>query len=321
MKKSIKIILSIIVILTVLFIGAGLYAGNYLYNFALTPGADRTAFTEADINQTQEVTSEVDKPTVSEQWLQETGYTEVDMTSNFDGINLHGYRIEQVELTDKWVIVAHGYSSEALAYANSARHFYKMGYNVLMPDARGHGNSEGDYIGMGWHDRLDFVQWSEELVGENPNAQIVFYGISMGGATVMMASGEELPTNVKAIVEDCGYTSVRDIFAYQLKGVFGLPAFPLIDFASLVTKFRAGYTFGEASAVKQVAKSETPMMFIHGTEDTFVPFDMVYDVYDAATVEKKLLTVEGAGHGKSASVMGKEYWTEVSSFLGNYISE
>lgn len=319
MKKSTKIILTILISVSILLFGAGIYVGNYLYNFALNPGADRTAFTEADINQTHEVTAEVDEPSVSEQWLQETGYTEVDMTSNFDGLNLHGYRIEQIEPTNKWVIIAHGYSSEALEYASSARHFYKMGYNVFMPDARGHGKSEGDYIGMGWDDRLDLVQWAEGIATKNPNSEIVLYGISMGGATVMMASGEELPSNVKAIVEDCGYSSVREEFAYQLEGVFGLPEFPFIDFASFVTKVRAGYTFGEASAVKQVAKSKTPMMFIHGTKDTFVPYEMVFAVYDAATVEKRLLTVEGAGHAKSASILGEEYWSEVGNFLDNYI--
>lgn len=320
MKKSTKIIISIICIIPILFLGAGLYIGNYLYNFALIPGADRTAFTKADINQVQEVSTDIDEPSVSEQWLQETGYVEVDMTSNYDGINLHGYRIEQLEPTNKWVIIAHGYGSEALEYANSARHFYKLGYNVLMPDARGHGSSEGDYIGMGWHDRLDFIQWTEGIATEYPNSEIVLYGVSMGGATVMMASGEELPSNVKAIVEDCGYSSVKEEFAYQLKGVFGLPEFPIIDFASVVTKVRAGYTFGEASAIDQVAKSKTPIMFIHGTEDTFVPFEMVYDVYDATTAEKKLLTVEGSGHGKSASVLGAEYWNEVENFLVNYIN-
>ena len=84
----------------------------------------------------------------------------------------------------------------------------EMGFTVLMPGLRGHGESTGHYIGMGWHNRLDMLRWIDEIVRDDPEAEIVLFGISMGGATVMMTSGEALPPNVKVIVEDCGYTSV-----------------------------------------------------------------------------------------------------------------
>lgn len=320
MKKRTKILLAIVSAIIVIIFGAGIFAGNYLYNFALVPGADRTAFLDADQNQIKEVMAGEAEPLISDdEWLEASGYTKVDMVADFDGITLRGYRIEQKQPTDKWVILVHGYTGTALYDLNSARHFYDMGYNLLMPDARGHGTSDGDYIGMGWHDRLDLIQWANGIVAENADSQIVLYGVSMGGATVMMASGEKLPKNIKAIVEDCGYSSIKDEFSYQLKGIFGLPEFPFIDFASLVTKVRAGYFFGEGSSVKQVAKSETPIMFIHGTADTFVPYEMVNEVYEAAKVEKKLLIVDGAPHGSSAKVLGAKYWDEVASFIGNYV--
>jgi len=141
----------------------------------------------------------------------------------------------------------------------------------------------------------------------------------MGGATVMMTSGEELPKNVKAIIEDCGYTSVWDEFSYQLKEIFNLSSFPIMNFSSAVTKIRAGYTLEEASAIAQVAKSKTPMMFIHGDNDTFVPSSMFNEVYEAANVPKEKIYVKGAGHGEAASVAGEMYWEKIENFINKYL--
>ncbi len=148
--------------------------------------------------------------------------------------------------SDKTVIVAHGYMGNAETMANYAKMFHDLGYNVLVPDARGHGRSEGDYIGFGWPERKDYVQWIDKIIAETGQSQqIVLYGVSMGAATVMMTSGEKLPNNVKAIIEDCGYSSVDEELAYQLKDMFNLPSFPLIQVTSLITKIRAGYFFGK----------------------------------------------------------------------------
>lgn len=167
------------------------------------------------------------------------------------------------------------------------RNFYEKGFHVLAPDLRGHGESDGEYIGMGWHDRLDILQWIEEVIELDPYAEIVLFGVSMGGATVMMTSGEDLPPNVKVIVEDCGYSSVSDVFVYQLDDLFGLPEFPVMNAANTITNIRAGFDLYEASAVEQVAKSVKPILFIHGDQDTFVPYEMLEEVYAAAAVEKR----------------------------------
>lgn len=127
-----------------------------------------------------------------------------------------------------------------------AKMYHDWGYNVLAPDARGHGKSQGDYIGFGWPDRKDYVQWIEKVLTENgQQEQITLYGVSMGAATVMMTSGEKLPDNVKAIVEDCGYSTVNQELQYQLKELFNLPSFPLVNVTSGITKLRAGYFFGK----------------------------------------------------------------------------
>ena len=199
--------------------------------------------------------------------------------------------------------------------ASFANKFYDMGYNVLVPDLRGHGQSEGDYIGMGWHDRLDIIRWINKIIEEDKDANIILHGVSMGAATVMMTSGEELPSNVKVIIEDCGYTSVKDEFAYQLKALFKLPSFPIINVASLMCKMKAGYWFGEGSAVKQVAKSKIPTLFIHGDADDFVPYFMLDKLYYAANCTKEKLVIKGAAHARAAVVDPELYWNTIKKFI------
>ena len=174
---------------------------------------------------------------------------------------------------------------------------------------------------MGWHERRDIVKWAASIVQEDAQAEILLFGLSMGAATVMMTSGEaDLPSNVKCIVEDCGYTSVYDEFAGQLKELYGLPPVPILNAFDVVCRIRAGYSVYEASAVEQVKKSHTPTLFIHGSADTFVPFWMLGEVYDAAACEKEKLVVPGAAHAESAETDPALYWDTVDAFVAGYMS-
>ena len=194
---------------------------------------------------------------------------------------------------------------------------------ALDPNAKGgFGSAAGIvYIGMGWPERRDVVRWCQQLIAEDPEAEIVLYGVSMGAATVMMASGEaDLPVQVRCVIEDCGYTSVWDEFSGQLKELFGLPPFPVLNAADLVCRIRAGYSITEASALRQVERSVTPTLFIHGEEDTFVPFWMLEELYQAASCEKEKLAVPGAAHAESAAVAPELYWPAVDAFLARHMA-
>ncbi|MGE7912587.1 alpha/beta hydrolase [Lysinibacillus xylanilyticus] len=317
MKRKFKVIIIIVSLLLVLFVGAGFFAGNYFYNLALNPNTDKSAVFNAPQNSIAISPEEAKEKEETEKWFNEN--YEDSFIQSFDDLKLHAYSLKNTNETNKWAIVFHGYSSDGSQMSKYAKHFYDTGYNVLVPDARAHGKSEGNYIGMGWHDRLDVVSWINNVISSDKNAEIVLYGVSMGGATVMMASGEDLPNNVKAIIEDCGYSSVWNEFSYQLQAIFNLPEFPIMNFSSVVTKLRADYTLGEADSVKQVAKSKTPMLFIHGSNDTFVPFEMLDEVYEAANISKEKFIVEGAGHGGAESVAGDAYWKTINNFLEKYI--
>ena len=137
----------------------------------------------------------------------------------------------------------------------------------------------------------------------------------MGAATTMGVAGERLPDYIRCFVEDCGYTSVWDEFACQLRGQFGLPPFPLMYTTSALCRLRYGWTFGEASPLEQVAKCRRPMLFIHGDKDTFVPTWMVYKLYEAKPQPKQLWIAPGSGHAQAYVDHPEEYTETVREFL------
>ncbi len=226
--------------------------------------------------------------------------------------------IPAAEKTDKTVVVIHGFSNSKENMKAYGWLFHKLGYNVLMPDNIAHGKSQGQLIGYGWNDRLNVVKWAELLVDQNPSSQITLFGVSMGAATVMMASGEKLPNQVVNIIEDCGYTSVWDELKFQAKEMYGLPAFPILYEVSVISKVRAGFSYGQASSVNQLAKNNLPVFFIHGDKDTFVPTKMVYENYAATKGKKELYIAKGAGHAKSFETDPVTYEKKISSFLKKY---
>ncbi|MFC0558237.1 alpha/beta hydrolase [Halalkalibacter alkalisediminis] len=134
-----------------------------------------------------------------------------------------------------------------------------------------------------------------------------------------MTSGESLPDQVKAVVADCGYTSCEEVLKYQLKRMYHLPSFPLLQSTSLLTKVKAGFSFKEASAIEQVKKAEVPILYIHGKEDLFVPTDMVYELYEKTNSEKELLLVPEATHGEAYVVNKEVYESKIQEFFSKYV--
>ncbi|MCO8290343.1 alpha/beta hydrolase [Tetragenococcus halophilus] len=310
-KKIVKILKWFIFTLAILTIGGLLYAGNYFYEYAVIPSEKDflSSDTETKTTETQKIEDWYTNDKNREQW---TLYSK-------DGLKLSAFFLPTEKSEGKTAILAHGYMDTAETMAEYAKMYHDMGYNVLVPDARGHGNSEGDYIGFGWHERKDYLQWIDQILQKQGDQEkITLYGVSMGAATVMMVSGEKLPENVVSIVEDCGYTSVEEELTYQLKDQFDLPAFPMIPITSLVTKIRAGYFFNEADASKQLAKNTRPIFFIHGKKDKFVPFSMLDELYQATNAPKEKWAVNNAAHADSYNQDPALYQDKVHTFLEKY---
>lgn len=307
----------------VILAGAYFGVGNYFYNYALNAKKKKTFLQDnPHLAQSVAIDPQVEAAAKKEDQIFLAKHPPVDkvIVSNDDlGLLLHADYYPSEESISKWAVVLHGYTGQSAEMVRWIRGFHEQGFHVLAPDLRGHGKSEGNYIGMGWHDRKDILSWLDFILYKDGQAEIALFGLSMGAATVMMTAGEELPDNVKVIVEDCGYSTVRGVFTHQLQDLFGLPPFPVMNAANSVTKLRADYDLYQASSVKQVSKSKTPMLFIHGDRDSFVPFEMLNEVYSAAKVEKEQLTIPGAGHGECVKVAPDLYWEKVHSFVGRYI--
>lgn len=239
------------------------------------------------------------------------------ITSPADGARLHGYYLPATHPTLRTALLIHGYTDNALRMLMIGYLYqHDLGYNIILPDLRNAGLSDGDHFQMGWLDREDVKQWigvGRHLFSDS--LRMVVHGISMGAATTMMLSGDSLPDCVRAFVADCGYTSVWDEFKGELDTRYGLPEFPLLYVASSLCRLRYGWSFGQASALHQVARCHKPMLFIHGTADTFVPYWMLSKLYAAKPAPKQRWDAPGVEHARSYKTYPREYTRRVAQFL------
>jgi len=237
---------------------------------------------------------------------------------SFDALTLRGV-IDDTS-RDKFVILCHGYLGSHTDMVSRAEHMKALGYGVLLPDARAHGMSEGDYIGMGWHDRHDVLSWIKYINDEYSPSSLVLFGLSMGATTVMKASGETLPENVKAVIDDCGYSTIGGEFAHVLKKYYKLPAFPVLNAGDIFTRHKAGYsTLKNGSCIEALSRSVTPTLFIHGERDGLVPYEMMEQLYEAAKCPKEKVSFPDAGHTECITSDEVGYWSAVESFLSKYV--
>lgn len=216
-------------------------------------------------------------------------------------------------------IVFHGYRGNTVHDCAGGFQIGKdRGSNILLVVQRAHGESDGEVISFGIKERFDALAWVKYAVERfGAETQIFLTGVSMGASTVLMASDLDLPENVRGIVADCGYTSPAAILRNTARARH-IPAFLAMPVLRLAAKWVGHFDLDEASAVESVKHTKIPILFIHGEEDTFVPYPMVFELYDACASEKMLLTVPGAGHGLSYTTATKRYNDVVNEFLDKY---
>lgn len=236
-----------------------------------------------------------------------------------DGIRLYG-ELFRHENSHRYVIIVHGYNCRLEDMYCYLADFYKKGFNVLFVDQRAHGKSGGEYIGMGWLERLDIKNWCEHVAYLDPDASIVLFGQSMGAASVMMACGEKIPGNVKVCIEDSGYTSVGGMYRTLMKEAYHIPSFPLLNVADIVARHKAGYSFLHADSCEQLKKSSIPTLFIHAEGDSFVPFENVNILYDSANEPKEIYTVPEAEHVCACFYDRDTYFKKIFDFTDRYIN-
>lgn len=250
-------------------------------------------------------------------WMEKQACEEAYIKSR-DGLKLFGTWFPALDPSSKKVVICfHGYSSEGMKNFTSLGRFYmKEGYNVLIIDERAHGKSEGEYIGFGCLDRYDALEWIQYARDKmNDNCEIILHGISMGGATVLMTSGLNLPSCVKAIISDCAFTSAWEVFCSVLKITYHMPAFPVMHIADEMCKRQAGFGLNECNAAVEVQKAKVPILFIHGDGDTFVPYRMCHELYHKCASPKDILIIKGASHAEAFYKEPDQYRNKILEFL------
>ncbi len=217
------------------------------------------------------------------------------------GLKLHAYWIDNH--AENTVLLAHGHMSNAYSRAVDGEFYVRMGWNVLLIDHCAHGQSEGKYLGLGAYEKTDIIAWVRYIDGQIAGGNIVLDGVSMGATSVLLAAANDPPASVKAVVEDCGYTSIKAVLTYQIAHYYHLPSHLFLWVTDLLCRHYAKYRMKDASAIDAMPNVRVPVLFIHGERDHFVPFQMVQQLYDACvSPQKLLLSIPGAGHATARLV-------------------
>ena len=305
-KKKRRLIWAFVILLGLLF----KFGCDYMFNYAFVR-SEKDFINSKDSISVRKAQNWL-KKTKKETWYENSADGKLKLVANF---------VPAESFTNKTIVVFHGYTKNKEHMADYIHLFHKAGYNVLAPDARASGESEGKVIGYGWPERKDNLRWINQIIKRTggSKSEIGLFGVSMGGASVMYLAGESLPSEVKVLVEDCGYSSIRAELTYQLYQMFKLPSFPLIQGVNIKTRVRGGYDFNEADATKQLQKNKLPILFIHGSNDKFVPTKMIYDNYKATSAPKKMLIVKGASHANSFEKEPQNYRNTVIGFIRKYM--
>ena len=242
-------------------------------------------------------------------------YEPVEIRSH-DGLRLFG-RYYHVRDGAPLQIQFHGYRGTALRdFCGGNKIIREAGLNTLVIDQRAHGRSEGTVISMGINERLDCLAWTRYAAGRfGPHTSITLAGVSMGAATILMASDLELPENVKGIIADCPYSAPEDIVKTVIRKMH-LPvslAYPLLAFG---TRLFGGFRLSDASAVEAVKHTRLPILLIHGEDDRYVPWEMSKEIAQAGGEKITFASFPGAGHGLSFIEDEARYRALVTAFLG-----
>ncbi len=254
------------------------------------------------------------------QWLREHQAAEVSVQS-FDGLTLWGHWVP-AENAVATIILFHGYRSHHLQdFAEIYDYYRALGLNLLLVRQRSQGRSEGKYITFGVKERRDALSWID-FHNRTYGADNVFLGgMSMGASTVLFAAGEELPSNVRGITADCGFSSPAEILSHIIKKDFRLPPKLVLPLMEVWARVLGGFSFYECNGRETLARAKVPILFIHGKGDEFVPFWMSEAGYAACASEKEIHLIEGAGHGRSYLHEPERLRNALANFFKRNLSE
>lgn len=295
------------------------YSTKYLMKLALDrEGPKSTAKEREKMLSSNDMSETLTKVIDAAATLEETAHEQIEITAQ-DGTSLVGHWFFP-EKAKRVVVAMHGWRSTwSQDFGMIAPFWLEKDCAVLFAEQRGQGNSGGEYMGFGLLERYDCLEWIR-WVNDRTDAKLPIYlgGISMGATTVLMAAGLDLPDNVKGIVADCGFTSPHAIWKHVVENNFKLPFGLYSRAARDICQKRIRMTSDAYSTTDAMKECKVPVLFIHGTEDNFVPIEMTYENYKSCASEKRLFVVPGAEHGMSYLVDKDGYENAVTDFWNAY---
>lgn len=243
----------------------------------------------------------------------------VEITAH-DGERLVGHW-HSCENAKRIIIAMHGWrSSWVTDFGLISEFLFQNDCHILFVEQRGQNNSGGNYMGFGLlerHDCLDWIRWVNQQGYDN--MPIYLCGISMGASTVLMTAGFDLPENVHGIIADCGYTSPNAIWKHVMENNLRLYYDDIQgEIAAEICRRKIQIGPKDYSCISAMAKCKVPVLFIHGTDDDFVPIEMTYENYKACIAPKRLFVVPGAGHGMSYFLNKEGYEQTVKQFWSEW---
>ncbi len=309
--------MSILIFVVVALLLLVLFSGAYVFFAACLRGKELPWLDEQALKKTNYARF-YEHICAADAWLKQHKAQDVWVESA-DGLKLHALWIPAQQQKGT-IILAHGYRSTYLADFGLVLDLYhSLGLNLLIPDQRSHGKSEGKYITFGVKESDDILKWIDyhnRILGALPT---VLSGLSMGASTVMYLADKKLPENVCGIIADCGFTSPKEIISLVFKRTVHLWPGPSMLAADLFARLFAGFSLSERDTRKTLAGCTLPILMVHGKADDFVPSWMSEAAYACCTAPKQLLLAEGAGHGVSFLHMQEQYTLAVISFLRTYM--
>ena len=237
-----------------------------------------------------------------------------------DGLILHAYYLP-ARNAEIFVLLIHGYKGSGFGdFAYTSRFLHENHCHLLFIDQRCCGMSQGKYITFGAMEQYDVQKWAYYIARRNKSRlPIYLYGESMGAAAALMASGRKLPKEVKGLIADCGFRSMKQQIKDMAANWFHLHWIGLLLLRlDLFCAISAGFRMKEADTTNAMKKNKRPVLFFHGEEDTYVnPKNSTYN-YSVCQASKELVLIPGARHLCSAYVEPELYREKILCFFAKY---
>ena len=307
-KSKKRTVLSIVALLIIMLILINSGASMY-FSFALFKKNGWEKFEEYSYGEKLKDNSD---------WISDR--SEKIQIENAAGECVTALKIKNEHISHSYIIICHQYGGSPESMEDYVKHFYDLGFNIILPYMRGHGDSTYKAVSFGWNDSSDIVDWVEAIISEDKKSRIALFGVSLGANAVTLAAAEDLPENVRFVIADSCYTSMDALIEEYIKTQTKFSSVVTKSLISVFSEKKLGVSFDDADTIKILGDIELPIMFINGENDTVVPPLLSKKLYEnCESYGTEEVIIEGGTHGRNIFADELTYWSSIDAFLLNYL--